>query len=67
MASASAVCRPSDPKRKKNLKQPELERAVNTVTSVIPVTLNARVRAKVIQVRALKMAIQGGKKLVLEM
>jgi hypothetical protein len=68
MVSTSAACRPSDPKRKKNLKQPELERAVNTLTSVIPVTLNARVRAKVIQVRALKMAmIQGGKKLVLEM
>jgi hypothetical protein len=28
MASTSAACRPSDPKRKKNLKQPELERAV---------------------------------------
>jgi hypothetical protein len=29
MASTSAACRPSDPKQKKNLKQPELERAVN--------------------------------------
>jgi hypothetical protein len=28
MASTSASSRPSDPKRKKNLKQPELERAV---------------------------------------
>jgi hypothetical protein len=28
MASISAACRPSDPKQKKNLKQPELERAV---------------------------------------
>jgi hypothetical protein len=29
MASTSAACRPSDPKRKKNLKLPELKRAVN--------------------------------------
>jgi hypothetical protein len=28
MASTSAACRPFDPKQKKNLKQPELERAV---------------------------------------
>jgi hypothetical protein len=28
MAYTSAACRPSDPKWKKNLKQPELERAV---------------------------------------
>jgi hypothetical protein len=28
MVSTSASSRPSDPKRKKNLKQPELERAV---------------------------------------
>jgi hypothetical protein len=28
MASTSAACRPSDPKLKKNLKQPELERTV---------------------------------------
>jgi hypothetical protein len=28
MGPTSAACRPSDPKRKKNLKQPELERAV---------------------------------------
>jgi hypothetical protein len=28
MVSTSAACKPSDPKRKKNLKQPELERAV---------------------------------------
>jgi hypothetical protein len=39
-----------------------------TVISVISVTLSARVRAKVIQVRALYIAmIQGGKRLVLEM
>jgi hypothetical protein len=37
------------------------------VTSVIPVTLSVRERAKVIQVRALKIAmIQGGKRLVLD-
>jgi hypothetical protein len=36
------------------------------VTSVIPVTLSVRVRAKMIKVRALKIAmIQGGKRLVL--
>jgi hypothetical protein len=33
MASTSGACRPSDPKRKKNLKQPELERAVNECDS----------------------------------
>jgi hypothetical protein len=33
MASTSAACRPSDPKRKKNLKQPEPERAVNDCNS----------------------------------
>jgi hypothetical protein len=33
MASTSASSRPSDPKRKKNLKQPELERAVKDCNS----------------------------------
>jgi hypothetical protein len=66
MASSSAACRPSDPKRKKNLKQPELERAVNDCDFSYSSDLDAIVRAKVIQVRALKIAmIQGGKRLVL--
>jgi hypothetical protein len=33
MASTSAACRHSDPKQKKNLKQPELDRAVNNCDS----------------------------------
>jgi hypothetical protein len=69
MVSTSAACRPSEPKRGKNLKLPELETTV-TVTSVItvvlPVTLSVRVGAKVIQARALKrVKIQGGKRLML--
>jgi hypothetical protein len=40
MASTSVACGPSDPKRKKNMKQPELEKAVNDCDSDFSYSIN---------------------------
>jgi hypothetical protein len=67
MASNSAACSSSDPKRKNNLKQPELERAVKNCDFSYFSDLECESENKVTQVRALSVAmIQGGKRLVLE-
>jgi hypothetical protein len=68
MAATSAACRPSDPKRKKNLKQPVLERAVKDCDFSYCSDLECESESKSDTSESMKIAIiQGGKRLVLEM